>query len=62
MKIHFIAIGGAVMHNLAIVLSRKGNTVTGSDDKILDPAKAYLERKGILPKQIGFLKKTLQQI
>ncbi len=59
MKIHFIAIGGAVMHNLAIVLSRKGNTVTGSDDKILDPAKANLEREGILPKQIGFFEENI---
>jgi UDP-N-acetylmuramate: L-alanyl-gamma-D-glutamyl-meso-diaminopimelate ligase len=49
MKIHFIAIGGAVMHNLAIVLKRKGNTVTGSDDKIIDPAKTNLEREGLLP-------------
>lgn len=54
MKIHFIAIGGAVMHNLAIVLSRKGNTVTGSDDKIVDPARANLEREGILPEAMGF--------
>ena len=42
------------MHNLAIVLSRKGNTVTGSDDKIVDPARANLEREGILPEAIGF--------
>jgi len=54
MRIHFIAIGGAVMHNLAIVLSRKGNQVTGSDDKIIDPAKSNLEKEGILPQRIGF--------
>jgi len=54
MRIHFIAIGGAVMHNLAIVLSRKGHQVTGSDDKIIDPAKANLEKEGILPPQMGF--------
>lgn len=54
MKIHFIAIGGAIMHNLAIVLRRKGHSVTGSDDKIVDPAKTNLEREGILPAQIGF--------
>lgn len=54
MRIHFIAIGGAVMHNLAIVLSRKGNQVTGSDDKIIDPAKTNLEKEGILPSRTGF--------
>ena len=32
MKIHFIAIGGSAMHNLAIALSRKGFEVSGSDD------------------------------
>ncbi len=37
-RIHFIAIGGAIMHQLAISLQRKGNTVTGSDDDIADPA------------------------
>jgi len=59
MRIHFIAIGGAVMHNLAIVLSRKGNTVTGSDDKILDPAKSNLEREGIMPERIGFFEDNI---
>lgn len=54
MRIHFIAIGGAVMHNLAIVLKRKGNHVTGSDDKVIDPAKSSLEREGIMPAVIGF--------
>jgi UDP-N-acetylmuramate: L-alanyl-gamma-D-glutamyl-meso-diaminopimelate ligase len=54
MNIHFIAIGGAVMHNLAIVLRRKGHTVTGSDDKIVDPARANLEKEGILPQSLGF--------
>lgn len=54
MKFHFIAIGGAVMHNLAIVLKRKGNLVTGSDDKIEDPAKTNLENEAILPARLGF--------
>ncbi|MCX6199348.1 MAG: Mur ligase family protein [Bacteroidetes bacterium] len=54
MKVHFIAIGGAVMHNLAIVLRRKGYVVTGSDDKIVDPAKTNLEKEGILPSRLGF--------
>jgi UDP-N-acetylmuramate: L-alanyl-gamma-D-glutamyl-meso-diaminopimelate ligase len=54
MKIHFIAVGGAVMHNLAIVLKRKGHQVTGSDDKIVDPAKTNLSNEGIMPATIGF--------
>ncbi len=59
MNIHFIAIGGAVMHNLAIVLRRKGNRVTGSDDKIVDPARANLEREGILPAKLGFFEENI---
>ena len=54
MKVHFIAVGGSAMHNLAIALSRKGNQVSGSDDEILDPSKSRLEREGILPEKIGW--------
>ncbi|MFA6806002.1 MAG: Mur ligase family protein [Bacteroidales bacterium] len=54
MKIHFIAIGGSAMHNLAIALYKKGHQVTGSDDEIFDPAKSRLEKYGILPKNIGW--------
>ncbi len=53
-KIHFIAIGGAVMHNLALALHRKGNIITGSDDEIYDPAKSRLNDAGILPSAIGW--------
>ncbi|MGB0432032.1 MAG: UDP-N-acetylmuramate--L-alanine ligase [Bacteroidia bacterium] len=54
MKIHFIAIGGAIMHNLAIALHKKGHEVTGSDDIIFDPSKSRLEKHGLLPKDIGW--------
>lgn len=54
MKIHFIAIGGSAMHNLAIALARKGDQVTGSDDEIFEPSKSRLERQGILPDKIGW--------
>ena len=54
MNIHFTAIGGAVMHSLAIALHRQGHTVTGSDDKIADPARTNLAREGILPENEGF--------
>jgi UDP-N-acetylmuramate: L-alanyl-gamma-D-glutamyl-meso-diaminopimelate ligase len=54
MRIHFIAIGGAAMHSLAIALQQKGNTVTGSDDEIFDPARARLSKAGLLPEQYGW--------
>lgn len=54
MKLHFIAIGGSAMHNLAIALKQKGYFITGSDDEIFDPAKSRLEKYGLLPKSIGW--------
>ena len=54
MRVHFIAIGGSAMHNLAIALCQKGITVTGSDDEIFDPAKSRLEKYGLLPKEEGW--------
>ena len=54
MKIHFIAIGGSVMHNLAIALKRKGYDVTGSDDEIFGAAKTNLSENGLLPDIIGW--------
>ena len=56
MKVHFIAIGGSAMHNLAIALSRKGIEVTGSDDEIFEPSKSRLKKQGILPGEIGWNK------
>jgi UDP-N-acetylmuramate: L-alanyl-gamma-D-glutamyl-meso-diaminopimelate ligase len=54
MKVHFIAIGGSAMHNLAIALSRNGAQVSGSDDEIFEPSRSRLERQGILPQQLGW--------
>jgi len=54
MRVHFISIGGAVMHNLALALHHKGFNVTGSDDEIYEPAKSRLAKAGILPTQIGW--------
>jgi UDP-N-acetylmuramate: L-alanyl-gamma-D-glutamyl-meso-diaminopimelate ligase len=54
MKVHFIAIGGSVMHQLAIALRHKGYSVTGSDDEIFEPAKDNLNRAGILPAFMGW--------
>jgi len=54
MKIHFIAIGGSAMHNLAIALKRKGFEVTGSDDEIFEPSRSRLKKEKILPDTIGW--------
>ncbi len=54
MKVHFIAIGGSAMHNLAIALAKKGYEVTGSDDVINEPSKSRLARFNILPEVAGW--------
>ena len=54
MRTHFIAIGGAAMHNLALTLHNKGYHVTGSDDAIFEPSKSRLEKKGLLPAEMGW--------
>lgn len=54
MNVHFIAIGGSAMHNLAIALHHKGYQVSGSDDTIHDPSKSRLEKYGLLPKEFGW--------
>ncbi len=53
-NIHFIAIGGAIMHQLALALQRQGYTITGSDDEINDPAKSNLAAAGLLPPAHGW--------
>ena len=59
MKTHFIAIGGSAMHNLAIALKDKGYQVTGSDDAIFEPSKSRLDKKGILPEELGWFPEKL---
>jgi UDP-N-acetylmuramate: L-alanyl-gamma-D-glutamyl-meso-diaminopimelate ligase len=54
MRVHFIAIGGSAMHNLALALHQKGDQVTGSDDEVFEPSKSRLEVKGLLPKEYGW--------
>ena len=54
MRVHFIAIGGAAMHNLALALHQKGYKVTGSDDEIFEPSRSRLDAVGILPKTYGW--------
>jgi UDP-N-acetylmuramate: L-alanyl-gamma-D-glutamyl-meso-diaminopimelate ligase len=54
MKVHFIAIGGSAMHNLAIALVKKGYQITGSDDEIFEPSKSRLKKYDILPATEGW--------
>ncbi|MEP3211005.1 MAG: Mur ligase family protein [Maribacter sp.] len=54
MQIHFIAIGGSAMHNLALALHHKGYIISGSDDVIFEPSKSRLHDKGILPETFGW--------
>ncbi len=54
MRIHLIAIGGAVMHNLALALQQNGHRVSGSDDEIYNPAKERLATAGLLPSAPGW--------
>ncbi len=53
-KVHFIAIGGSAMHNLALALHHKGYIVSGSDDEIFEPSRTRLAKEGILPKELGW--------
>ena len=59
MRIHLIAVGGAAMHNMAIALSQKGHTVTGSDDAIYEPSRSRLEKKGLLPLKMGWFEENI---
>ena len=54
MRVHFIAIGGSAMHNLAIALQSKGYIVSGSDDEIFEPSKSRLQKLGLLPASEGW--------
>ena len=59
MNIHFIAIGGSAMHNLALALHQKGYQITGSDDAIFEPSKSRLAAKGLLPKEFGWFSEKI---
>jgi UDP-N-acetylmuramate: L-alanyl-gamma-D-glutamyl-meso-diaminopimelate ligase len=54
MRVHFIAIGGSAMHNLALALHHKGDQVTGSDDTIFEPSKSRLDKYELLPEAFGW--------
>ncbi len=54
MNVHFIAIGGEVVHNLAIAMQQKGHHVTGSDEEIFEPTYTHLKNHGLLPEMTGW--------
>lgn len=54
MRVHFIAIGGSAMHNLALALHQRGDEVTGSDDEIFEPSKTRIQNAGLLPSVMGW--------
>lgn len=60
-RVHFIAIGGSAMHNLAIALHHKGYQVSGSDDEIFDPARARLASLGLLPEAFGWFPEKIDK-
>src|ERR671916_3501804 len=59
LSVHFIAIGGSAMHNLAIALHHKGLKITGSDDEIYEPSKSRLQKYGLLPEAMGWFPEKL---
>ena len=62
-RFHFIAIGGAAMHNLALALQKNGNIITGSDDEIMEPSHSRLAAAGLLPEKEGwFPEKIVKEI
>lgn len=61
MNVHFIAIGGAAMHNLALALKAKGFQVTGSDDEIFEPSRSRLKNAGILPENTGWFPEKIHK-
>jgi len=61
MRVHFIAIGGSVMHNLAIALHKKGFIISGSDDEIFEPSKSRIAKYGLLPEQFGWFPEKISE-
>jgi UDP-N-acetylmuramate: L-alanyl-gamma-D-glutamyl-meso-diaminopimelate ligase len=61
MKIHLIAIGGSVMHNMALAMKNKGYEVTGSDDEINEPSRSRLQKQGLLPVELGWFPEKINK-
>src|SRR5690606_4600466 len=61
MRLHFIAIGGSAMHNLALALHQKGYFITGSDDMIYEPSRSRLQKYKLLPEQFGWFPEKITE-
>jgi UDP-N-acetylmuramate: L-alanyl-gamma-D-glutamyl-meso-diaminopimelate ligase len=61
MRVHFIAIGGSAMHNLALALHHKGDQITGSDDEIFEPSKSRLAGRDLLPAAFGWFPEKITE-
>lgn len=61
MRLHFIAIGGSAMHNLALALHHKGYFITGSDDMIYEPSRSRLQKYKLLPEQFGWFPEKITE-
>lgn len=61
MRIHFIAIGGSIMHNLAISLAEQGHQISGSDDQIVEPSRTHLKLAGLLPSELGWFPEKITE-
>ena len=59
MRVHFIAIGGSAMHNLALALHQMGDAVSGSDDAIYEPSRSRLDKNGLLPQKMGWFPENI---
>jgi UDP-N-acetylmuramate: L-alanyl-gamma-D-glutamyl-meso-diaminopimelate ligase len=59
MRVHFISIGGSVMHQLAIALQKMGYTVSGSDDEIFEPSLSVLNDHQLLPRKFGWFEENI---
>jgi len=60
-RIHFIAIGGGVMHQLALALKRNNNQISGSDDEIFEPSRTKLNNEGLLPSEMGWFPEKITE-
>ena len=60
-QLHFIAIGGSLMHNLAMALAENGYTITGSDDEIYEPSRSKLSAAGLLPEAEGWFPEKIHK-
>lgn len=61
MRVHLIALGGSIMHQLAIELQQNGHIVSGSDDEIFEPARSNLLQAGLLPEYSGWAPERITQ-